>query len=138
MRPENYFLGNVDLLFHFEQGIPGAELWELTDNGEDGLERPASARDAIDLYREAPTLTGQYAAHDIAGRARAVDDAGSVHRGGPVRLSEPLLQNLSGLGQLGLTGDGNCPLPAQPPADLCSTERLQSSSDSAVKAGVRF
>jgi alkylation response protein AidB-like acyl-CoA dehydrogenase len=104
MKQENYFTANRDLVFQFEKITPWAELAELAEGGFQDPDGPANAEEAIDLYREALTLAGEYAGHELAARARAVDEAGSWHRDGPVAISEPLRQNIVGLTELGLTG----------------------------------
>ena len=106
MKQENYFTANQDLQFQFKHNTPWAELSTLAERNFTDPEGPADADEANAIYWEALTLAGEYAGHDIAGRARAVDEAGSWHGSGPIELSAPLRENLDGLTKLGLIGAG--------------------------------
>jgi len=104
MKQENYFTANHDLGFTFDHVIPWDEIVPALEEGFSHASGPRSTAEAADMYREALTLVGEYAGHDIAGRAREVDEAGSWHRDGPIAVPEPLKRNLEGLKQLGVTG----------------------------------
>ena len=104
MKQENYFTTNHDLVFTFDHVIPWNDVVPVV---EEGFRDPAGPRDtaeAVDTYREALTLVGEYAGQDIAARAREVDEAGGWHNDGPVGVPEPLRKNLQGLQELGVTG----------------------------------
>lgn len=106
MKQENYFTANEDLQFQFNDNTPWAELASLAESGFMDKDGPSDAEEARAVYWEALTLVGEYAGHEIAPRARAVDEAGHWHGDGPIELSPPLRENLDGLIKLGLTGAG--------------------------------
>ena len=111
MKQENFFTANDDLVFTFEHAVPWDRVVPVVEenfcpSGGSGSD-PAGPKDtaeAVDVYREALTLVGEYAGNEIAGRAREVDEEGSWHRDGPVAVPEPLRRNLEGLKELGVTG----------------------------------
>jgi len=104
MKQENYFTANADLTFTFGHVVPWRDIVPLVEEGFADPAGPTGTADAVDIYREALALIGQYAGYDIAGRARAVDEAGSHYHDGAIGLPEPLLQNLKGLKDLGVCG----------------------------------
>lgn len=104
MKQENYFTANSDLIFTFEHVIPWTAIVPLIEENFRDPAGPGDTPEAVDLYREALSLIGEYAGNEIAGRAREVDEAGSRHQDGPVALPAPLRQNLDGLRELGVTG----------------------------------
>lgn len=104
MRQENYFTTNQDLQYQFNKHIPWPELATLAEHGFTDKDGPRDADEATTLYREALTLAGEYAGHDIAARAREIDQTGQWHGEGPINLSPPLRANLDGLIKLGMTG----------------------------------
>jgi alkylation response protein AidB-like acyl-CoA dehydrogenase len=104
MRQENYFTANADLLFTFDHIIPWDQVAPAVEDGFREESGPRDTAEAVGLYREALGLIGEYAGHEIAGRAREVDEAGAWHRDGPIGIPEPLQRNLDGLRELGVTG----------------------------------
>jgi alkylation response protein AidB-like acyl-CoA dehydrogenase len=104
MKQENFFTANQDLLFTFDNAIPWSEIVPLVEEGFRDPTGPADTAEAVDLYREALTLVGQYAGNEIAGRAREVDEAGARHRDGPIGVPELLTKNVEGLKELGVAG----------------------------------
>lgn len=104
MRQENYFTTNEDLVFTFEQALPWNEIVPLVENVSKDPSGAQDVAEAVDLYREALTLIGEYVGNEIASRAREVDRAGTWHHDGPIGVPEPLQQNLEGLKALGVTG----------------------------------
>jgi alkylation response protein AidB-like acyl-CoA dehydrogenase len=104
VKQENFFTANRDLTFTFDRAIPWDDIVPII---EEGFKDPAGPRDtaeAVDLYREALSLIGEYAGNEIAGRAREVDAAGAWHHDGPIAVPEPLRKNLDGLKDLGVIG----------------------------------
>jgi alkylation response protein AidB-like acyl-CoA dehydrogenase len=100
----NLFSDNADLQFHFRSGIRWdrfAPLWEEGFRFEDG---PASLEEARELYLASLQEVGEYAAREVAPRARAIDDQGVSFRDGQVVHPEGLLENIEGLKRLGLMG----------------------------------
>lgn len=104
MRRENLFTANADLQFAFNTAIPWAEVVPAVEGGFRDSAGPASTAEALDLYREALTLIGEYAGSEIAARAAAVDEAGSRHVEAPIGLPPPLRENLDGLRRMGVLG----------------------------------
>jgi len=104
MKQENFFTANYDLTFTFDHVVPWDQVVPTIEERFRDPDGPANTAEAVDLYREALTLVGKYAGHDIAGRAREVDQAGSRHQNGHIGVSEPLRRNLDGLKQLGVIG----------------------------------
>lgn len=104
MIEDNYFTDNPDLTFTFDRAIPWEEIVPVVEDGFQQQEGPHDTAEAVDLYREALTLIGEYAGNEIAGRAREVDEAGSRGHTNPIELPEPLQKNLGGLRDLGVTG----------------------------------
>ena len=101
---QNFFTTNQDLQFTFNHTIPWDHLVPIIERDFHDPTGPQDTEEAIDLYREALTLVGEYAGHVISARAREVDEAGSRHVEGPVSVPKPLLQNLDGLKDLGVVG----------------------------------
>jgi alkylation response protein AidB-like acyl-CoA dehydrogenase len=104
VKQENFFTTSDDLLFTFNRVVPWKEIVPVIEEGFQDPAGPNSVDEAVDLYREALTLVGEYAGNEIAGRAREVDEAGAWHRDGPIGLPEPLRKNLEGLKELGVAG----------------------------------
>ncbi|HZS94094.1 MAG TPA: acyl-CoA dehydrogenase family protein, partial [Chloroflexota bacterium] len=104
MQQENYFTANPDLHYTFERVIPWNRVVPVIESDFVDPNGPRDVAEAVDLYREALTLVGEYAGTEIAGRAREVDEAGAWHRDGPIGVPEPLQRNLDGLKELGVTG----------------------------------
>jgi alkylation response protein AidB-like acyl-CoA dehydrogenase len=104
MRSENYFTTNADLQFTFNHVVPWEAVVPAVEDGFRDRDAVQSVPEAVDLYREVLGLLGEYAGSEIAACASAVDRAGSQHGEGPVRLPQPLQENLKGLRELGVTG----------------------------------
>ncbi len=104
MKQENFFTANDDLTFTFDHVVPWDQVVPTIEERFRDPNGPANTAEAVDLYREALTLVGEYAGHDIAGRAREVDQAGARHQHGPIGVPEPLRRNLDGLKHLGVIG----------------------------------
>ncbi len=98
----NLFSDNPDLLFHFHEGVQWERfvpLWEEGFRFEDGPRNLAEAREG---YEASLTELGEYAAKEIAPRARAIDAEGVGFQAGQVVLPSGLLQNIEGLKRLGV------------------------------------
>ena len=104
MKQENYFTANEDLQFQFEHNTPWTELARLSEGEFNDPDGPADADEARTVYWEALSLAGEYAGHDVASRAREIDESAQWHGSGPIELSAPLRANLDGLTKLGLIG----------------------------------
>ncbi|MGH2447383.1 MAG: acyl-CoA dehydrogenase family protein [Chloroflexota bacterium] len=103
MKADNYFTGNSDLMYSFEH-LPWNQIVPLVEDGFRDGSGPRNAQEATELYRDALTLVGEYAGHDIAARARDVDASGSSWGDHQIGIPEPLRRNLDGLRDLGVTG----------------------------------
>jgi hypothetical protein len=98
----NFFRDNADLQFHFQQGIRWESfvpLWEEGFRFEDG---PKSLAEARELYEASLTELGEYAAKEIAPRAREIDAEGVQFKDGRVVQPAALLRNIDGLKRLGV------------------------------------
>jgi 3-(methylthio)propanoyl-CoA dehydrogenase len=102
MKLENFFTANADLEYTFSSVIPWSEIVLLVEEGHSNADGPVDAAEAVDMYREALALIGQYAGFEIAKRSREVDEAGARQHDGPVRIPEPMRRNLDGLKDLGV------------------------------------
>jgi alkylation response protein AidB-like acyl-CoA dehydrogenase len=97
----NFFADNPDLLSHFER-TPWDRFvpqWEEGFRFEDG---PRSLAEAVELYQASLQEVGEFAAREIAPRAREIDQQGVGFEAGQVVLPKALLANLAGLRQLGV------------------------------------
>jgi len=100
----NFFTDNDDLQFHFEHGVPWEDivpLWEEGFRFEDG---PRDVAEARELYGECLRVAGEYAAREIAPRAREIDAQGVAFEKGQVVHPPALLANIDGLKRLGVMG----------------------------------
>lgn len=98
----NFFRDNADLQFHFQQEIRWESfvpLWEEGFRFEDG---PRSLAEARELYEASLLELGEYAAKQIAPRARAIDAEGVQFKDGRVIQPAGLLENIEGLKRLGV------------------------------------
>lgn len=98
----NFFTDNPDLQFHFKEGVHWERfvpLWEEGFRHEDG---PRTLAEARELYEASVTELGEYAAREIAPRAREVDEQGVSFKDGQVIHPPPLLKNIDGLRKLGV------------------------------------
>src|SRR5438477_888331 len=100
----NFFTDNDDLQFHFRQGVawgPFVPLWEEGFSFDDG---PRSLAEARELYADVLREVGEYAAREIAPRAREIDEQGVGFENGRVLPPPALLHNIEGLKRLGVMG----------------------------------
>jgi alkylation response protein AidB-like acyl-CoA dehydrogenase len=98
----NYFDDNADLRFHVEQGLPWERIVPLWEPGFADTDGPRSVQEAAEGYRESLATLGQYAAREIAPRARAIDEQGVGFADGRLIQPQGLHDNLSGLRRLGV------------------------------------
>lgn len=95
----NYYSGNRDLAFYYEDVIDWRRLVPLFGDAEDA----AHPEEVAAGWRELLNVVGEYAGREIAGRAREVDRLGTPHHG-DITISPPMQENLRGLAELGVTG----------------------------------
>jgi len=98
----NLFSDNADLAFHVREGIPWESfvpLWEEGFRFEDG---PRSLEEARAVYEASLAEVGEFAAREIAPRAREIDREGVAFRDGRVIHPAGLLANVEGLKRLGV------------------------------------
>jgi alkylation response protein AidB-like acyl-CoA dehydrogenase len=98
----NLYADNADLAFHVREGIPWKSfvpLWEQGFRFEDG---PRSLEEARQIYEASLVEVGEFAAREIAPRAREIDAEGVAFRDGQVVQPAALLANVAGLRRLGV------------------------------------
>jgi alkylation response protein AidB-like acyl-CoA dehydrogenase len=98
----NYFTDNTDLQFHFKQGIDWERFVPLWEEGFRFADGPRGLVEAREIYEASLTEVGEYAAREIAPRAREIDAEGVGFRNGQVLQPGPLLKNIEGLRRLGV------------------------------------
>jgi 3-(methylthio)propanoyl-CoA dehydrogenase len=100
----NLFADNPDLQFHLKEGVAWdrfVPLWEEGFRFEDG---PRSLAEAREVYEQSLNEVGEFAAREIAPRAREIDEVGVAFRDGIVVEPPGLLANMEGLKRLGVMG----------------------------------
>ena len=98
----NFYTDNADLQFHLRHGIRWegfVPAWEEGFRFEDG---PRSLDEARELYDACLTEVGEFAAREIAPRAREIDEQGVTMRDGEVVHPPALLANIDGLRRMGV------------------------------------
>ena len=98
----NFYTDNADLQFHVRDGIRWDRFvpaWEEGFRFEDG---PRSLAEARELYDACLTEVGEFAAREIAPRAREIDEQGVSMRDGEVVQPPALLKNIDGLRRMGV------------------------------------
>jgi alkylation response protein AidB-like acyl-CoA dehydrogenase len=98
----NFYTDNADLQFHLRDGIPWEGIvpaWEEGFRFEDG---PRSLPEARELYEACVQEVGEYAAREIAPRAREIDEQGVTLEKGEVVQPPALLANIAGLRRMGM------------------------------------
>jgi alkylation response protein AidB-like acyl-CoA dehydrogenase len=98
----NFYTDNADLQFHLRDGIRWdgfVPAWEDGFRFEDG---PRSLDEARELYDACLTEVGEFAAREIAPRAREIDEQGVAFRDGEVVQPPALLANIDGLRRMGV------------------------------------
>jgi alkylation response protein AidB-like acyl-CoA dehydrogenase len=98
----NFFRDNADLQFHFRQAIGWGSFvpsWEEGFRFEDG---PRDLAEARELYEASLLELGEFAAREVAPRARAIDAEGVGFADGQVVHPKGLLANIEGLRRLGV------------------------------------
>jgi len=98
----NFYSDNADLQFHLRDGIRWegfVPAWEDGFRFEDG---PRSLDEARELYDACLTEVGEFAAREIAPRAREIDEQGVSFRDGEVVQPPALLANIDGLRRMGV------------------------------------
>ncbi|TMC73999.1 MAG: hypothetical protein E6J13_02935 [Chloroflexi bacterium] len=96
MSATNFFTGNPDLVEIFDRVIPWAGIVRAVEGAD------ADVPSTVSTWREVVDLAGKYIATEIAPRAAKVDELGVIRDNGQVRMSEPMMENLRGLAELGL------------------------------------
>jgi alkylation response protein AidB-like acyl-CoA dehydrogenase len=102
----NLFTDNTDLQYHLKEGVAWERfvpLWEEGFRFEDG---PRSLAEAREIYEQCLSEVGEFAAREVAPRAREVDEQGVSFQDGQVVQPAGLLKNMAGLKQLGVMGVG--------------------------------
>lgn len=114
---DNFYLDNDDLRFYVDRGIDWEPLVELTEFGYRATDGFKDVAEALDFYRSAIELVGEFSAKEIAPHAAQIDREHPFLEDGEVRFP-PVLQNIfDQVRDMGLHGmclpremDGmNCP-----------------------------
>jgi len=98
----NFYTDNADLQHHLRDGTRWegfVPAWEEGFRFEDG---PRSLDEARELYDACLTEVGEFAAREIAPRAREIDEQGVTMRDGEVVQPPALLANIDGLRRMGM------------------------------------
>jgi 3-(methylthio)propanoyl-CoA dehydrogenase len=101
---QNFFTENEDLLFHFENSLDWTEIIELTEGGWGHPEGYADLGEALEVYRQILEQVGQYAGHEIAPRAAALDRDGARLEGAEVVVAPELGEIVESFREMGLHG----------------------------------
>lgn len=106
MLVENVYSGNPDLKFYFEQVIDWDRLVPLYADRETSGSAASAASSATTAgsWRDVLEVAGDFIGREIAPRASDVDRIGTGHASNDIALSAPMLENLTGLAELGLIG----------------------------------
>ncbi|HJS58348.1 MAG TPA: hypothetical protein VKA01_09625, partial [Vicinamibacteria bacterium] len=72
----NFFRDNADLQFHFDQGVRWERFVPLWEEGFRFVDGPRSLVEARELYAASLTELGEFAAREVAPRARDIDAEG--------------------------------------------------------------
>jgi alkylation response protein AidB-like acyl-CoA dehydrogenase len=97
----NFFSDNPDLRFHFERGSEWGSFVPLWEDGFRHADGPRSLEEAVETYRASLEQLGEFAARELAPRARGIDEHGVGFAGGQVVHAPGLLANIDGLRRLG-------------------------------------
>lgn len=97
----NFFRDNADLQFHFREGIAWDRFVPLWEEGYRFADGPRDLTEARELYEACLHEVGEYAAREIAPRAREIDELGVSFLDGQVVQPPGLLRNIEGLKKLG-------------------------------------
>ncbi|HEX6737556.1 MAG TPA: acyl-CoA dehydrogenase family protein, partial [Vicinamibacteria bacterium] len=100
----NYFTDNVDLQFHFREGVDWAGFVPGWEDGFTAADGPRSLEEARELYAAGLGEAGEFLAREVAPTAREIDEQGVAFREGQVVHPPALLRNIEGMKRLGLMG----------------------------------
>jgi alkylation response protein AidB-like acyl-CoA dehydrogenase len=98
----NFYADNPDLQFHLREGIPWETFVPDWEHGFRSDEGPRSLTEAREIYEACLAEVGEYAAREIAPRAREIDEQGVAFRDGEVIQPPALLANIDGLRRMGV------------------------------------
>ena len=101
---KNFFSDNEDLLFHFSHSLDWKEIIELTEGGWDRPEGFKNVADALEVYRQILDQVGQYAGHEVAPRAEALDRNGAHMEAGRVVVAPEFEEIFQGFREMELYG----------------------------------
>ncbi len=101
---DNFYTDNDDLRFYMEQAVDWDSLVELTEHGASAEDRPASVRDARDIYEDIVQEFGKFVARNVAPVARQIDRDGTRIENGEVISSPAFDKIFKGLKKMGVYG----------------------------------
>ncbi len=103
----NYFLDNLDLLFHFDR-LDIKDIVGMTENDFKQADKfdyaPVNYEDAIENYKRVLEVVGDIAANYIASRAAGIDEEGAVFEDGKVKYAKGTKEALDMLAKAELLG----------------------------------
>jgi alkylation response protein AidB-like acyl-CoA dehydrogenase len=107
---DNFYIDNDDLRFYIEQAVDWDALVELTEHGSAAEDRPASTRDARDMYEDILKEFGKFCAKQVDPHVRKIDQEGTRLENGEVVASPTFDKIFKGLKKLDVFG---LPLPRE-------------------------
>ncbi len=114
----NFFTDNHDLQYYFEKGVDWEPLVRLTEYDFKAPDTYATADEAVEFYRDALTMAGQFVAEEIAPYGAEIDRKGVELVDGEVVIPERQQAIFKQISELDLhwlclpreLGGMNCPL----------------------------
>ena len=98
----NFYTDNADLQYQLRDGIRWEAFVPAWEEGFRFADGPRSLEEARELYDACLTEVGEFAAREIAPRAREIDEQGVTMRDGVVVQPPALLRNIDGLRRMGV------------------------------------
>ncbi len=107
---DNFYTDNDDLRFYIEEAVDWDTLVELTEHGAAAEDRPATVRDARDMYEDILKEFGRFVARQVDPHVRRIDQEGTRLENGEVIVGPAFAKVFQGLKKLDVYG---LPLPRE-------------------------
>lgn len=107
---DNFYTDNDDLRFYIEQAVDWDSLVELTEHGAPAEDRPATVRDARDMYEDILKEFGKFVAKQVEPNIRKIDQEGNHLVNGEVQVGPAFDKVFKALKKLDVYG---LPLPRE-------------------------